>query len=132
MEKTFIAPKDIYNPTWQFTHAIKVTGGSLLFVSGVVGITPDGQLPKGDIVRQSEIAYENLRKILAAAGGTLADIVKVNIYVGDDYAKQRDALRDMRARFFTGDYPVSTLVQVAGFANPDYLFEIEAIAAIDR
>jgi enamine deaminase RidA (YjgF/YER057c/UK114 family) len=42
----------------------------------------------------------------------------------------RDDLREVRARYFTHDFPVSTLVQVAGFAGPDYRFEIEAIAAV--
>lgn len=127
--KEFIAPGSIYAPTWDFSQAIKVTGGSLLFVSGIMGFRPDGTIP-ATIVEQAEVAFDNLREVLHAAGGTMADIVKVNVFVGDDYAEHRDGLRDVRRRFFTADFPVSTLVQVAGFANDAYLFEVEAIAAL--
>lgn len=129
MQKTFITPKDMYTPTWQFNQAIKVSGGSLLFVSGLLGYTPDGVMAEG-IVEQSRVAFENLERVLAAAGGSVSDVVKVNIYVGEDFQRHKDELREVRARFFTGDYPVSTLVQVAGFAGPDYLFEVEAIAVL--
>jgi enamine deaminase RidA (YjgF/YER057c/UK114 family) len=130
MNKQHITPADLYPPTGAYTPAIKVTGGSILFVSGIVGIEQDGTVARGDIVRQAENAYRNLETVLRAAGGTTSDIVKVNIYIGEDFQVHRDALRAVRARFFSDRYPVSTLVQVAGFANPDYLFEIEAIAAL--
>lgn len=129
MQKTFITPTDMYAPTWQFNQAIKVSGGSLLFVSGLLGYRPDGVMAEG-IVEQSKVAFENLERVLAAAGGSLSDVVKVNIYVGEDFQTHKDELREARARFFTGDYPVSTLVQVAGFAGADYLFEVEAIAVL--
>ena len=129
MKKEFIVPTTIYAPTWDFSQAIKVTGGNLLFVSGIMGFRLDGTIPDG-IVEQSEVAFQNLSEILREAGGSLADIVKVNVFVGEDYSSHRDELRQVRARFFTGDFPVSTLVQVAGFANPAYLFEVEAIAVL--
>lgn len=130
MQKQYIVPEKLYPATGAYTPAIKVAGGNLLFVSGIVGIEEDGTLPPGDIVRQAEAAYRNLAIVLEAAGGSMADIVKVNIYIGEDFQKHRDELRRARARFFTGEFPVSTLLQVAGFANPDYLFEIEAIAVL--
>lgn len=129
MKKQFINPTDIYAPTWSFSQAIKVTGGNLLFVSGILGFRPDGTMPEG-IAAQADGAFENLSRVLAAAGGSLADIVKVNVYVGEDYAAHRAEMREVRARYFTADFPVSTLVQVAGFADPAYLFEVEAIAVL--
>ncbi len=128
--KEFINPPNMYGATWQFNQAIRVRRGDLLFVSGIVGLAPDGSIARNDIVAQSDAAFDNLSLVLAEAGGSLADIVKVNVYVGEAYLDRRDELREVRARFFTGDYPVSTLVQVAGFANPDYLFEVEAIAVL--
>ncbi len=130
--KEFINPPNMYGATWQFNQAIRVRDGDLLFVSGIVGLSQDGSIAQGDIVAQSEAAFENLSMVLAEAGGSLADIVKVNVYVGESYTGRREELRQVRARFFTGDYPVSTLMQVAGFANPDYLFEVEAIAILDQ
>lgn len=130
MRKSYLNPSAIYAPPSHFTQAIRTSGGDLVFVSGLVGFRPDGSMPDG-IVEQAEAAFENLRKVIRAAGGDVTDIVKVNIYVAQEYARDAAAVRDVRARFFTGDYPVSTLVQVAGFASPDYLFEIEAIAVVD-
>jgi len=130
VDKQVVTPTTIYAPTWQFSQAVKVTGGSLLFVSGIVGYRPDGTLP-ATMVDQAEQAYRNLAEVLRAAGGALADIVKVTVFVGDDYAAHRDEMREIRARFFDAPFPASTLIQVAGFANPDYRFEIEAVAALD-
>lgn len=129
MHKEFIEPTGIYAPTWQFSQAIKVTGGNLLFVSGIMGFRPDGTMPEG-IVAQAQSAFKNMEAVLEAAGGTMADIVKVNVYVGEDYQEHRAELREVRERFFPRDFPVSTLVQVAGFAGPEYLFEVEAIAVL--
>jgi enamine deaminase RidA (YjgF/YER057c/UK114 family) len=128
--KEFLNPSDVYQPTGQFTQAIKVTDGTLVFVSGIVGYEPDMTIAKGDIVRQAEVAYENLRRVMAAAGGSPSDIVKVTIYIGEDFTAKREALRDVRSRFFGDHAPASTLVQVAGFASHDYLFEIEAVAVL--
>ena len=121
----------MYRATWQFNQAVRIRGGDLLFVSGIVGLAPDGSIATDDIVEQSQVAFENLSMVLEEAGGSLADVIKVNVYVGESYSHRRDNLRKVRARFFTGDYPVSTLIQVAGFANPEYLFEVEAIAVLD-
>ena len=121
----------MYRATWQFNQAVRIRGGDLLFVSGIVGLAPDGSIATDDIVEQSQVAFENLSMVLEEAGGSLADVIKINVYVGESYSHRRDDLRKVRARFFTGDYPVSTLIQVAGFANPEYLFEVEAIAVLD-
>ena len=121
----------MYRATWQFNQAVRIRGGDLLFVSGIVGLAPDGSIATDDIVEQSQVAFQNLSMVLEEAGGSLADVIKVNVYVGESYSHRRDDLRKVRARFFTGDYPVSTLIQVAGFANPEYLFEVEAIAVLD-
>ncbi|BDZ64398.1 RidA family protein [Agromyces mangrovi Wang et al. 2018] len=129
MQKEIIVPQGVYPPTADFSQAIRVSGGDLLFVSGIIGYRLDGTMPTG-AVEQAEVAFDNLRRVLESAGGSMADIVKVNVYLGEDFRLMRDELREVRARFFTHDFPVSTLVQVAGFANPDYLFEIEAIAAL--
>ena len=52
------------------------------------------------------------------------------MYVGADYLEHRAELRAVRSRYFAEPFPASTLVQVAGFANPDYLIEVEAVAAL--
>jgi enamine deaminase RidA (YjgF/YER057c/UK114 family) len=128
--KEYLNPSAIYPPTGQFTQAIKVTGGTMVFVSGLVGYEPDLTIAKGDIVRQADVAFANLRRVMEAAGGSLADVVKVTIYIGEDFTQRREELREVRSRYFADHFPVSTLIQVAGFASPDYLFEIEAVAVL--
>lgn len=131
MEKRFFSAPDVYPPTWQYTPAISVRGGRTIYLSGIIGARPDGSLPAGDMVAQAELAFANLERVLAAAGATPSDVVKVNVYVGDDYAMHAGPIREIRSRYFTDRYPASTLVRVAGFANPAYLFEVEAIAVVD-
>jgi enamine deaminase RidA (YjgF/YER057c/UK114 family) len=130
VNKEFLNPSDIYPPTAKFTQAIKVTGGTLVFCSGLVGYEPDMKIAAGDVVRQAEVAYDNLRKVMAAVGGGLEDVVKVTIFIGEDFTQRRDELREVRTRFFGDHAPASTLVQVAGFASHDYLIEIEAVAVL--
>ena len=127
MRKEIVQPEGVYPPTADFSQAIRVSGGDLVFVSGIIGMRPDGTMPES-AVEQIELAFENLVRVLAAAGATAADVVKVNVFVKDDFALVRDDLRSIRRRYFTHDFPVTTPVQVAGFAGPGYLFEIEAIA----
>jgi enamine deaminase RidA (YjgF/YER057c/UK114 family) len=129
VHKQIVEPAGVYPPTADFSQAIRVSGGDLVFVSGIIGMRPDGTMP-ADTREQVELAFANLARVLDAAGATPADVVKVNVFVRDDFRLVRDDLREIRARYFTHDFPVSTLVQVAGFAGPDYRFEIEAIAAV--
>ncbi|GLU88435.1 RidA family protein [Agromyces sp. NBRC 114283] len=129
MHKQIVVPEGVYPPTADFSQGIRVSGGDLVFLSGIIGMRPDGTMP-AEPAAQIELAFENLVKVLEAAGATAADVVKVNVFVRDDFSLVRDELRAIRARYFTHDFPVSTLIQVAGFAGPDYRFEIEAIAAV--
>lgn len=129
MEKRIVRPDGVYPPTADFSQAIRVSGGDLVFVSGIIGMRPDGSMPQGTR-EQVELAFANLAKVLDASGATPADVVKVNVFVGEDFRLMREDVREIRARYFTHDFPVSTLVQVAGFASPEYRFEIEAIAAV--
>lgn len=129
MHKQVIRPEGVYPPTADFSQAIRVSGGDLVFVSGIIGMRPDGSMPS-TAREQVELAFENLAKVLDAAGASPSDVVKVNVFVGEPFVLVRDDVREVRARYFTHDFPVSTLVQVAGFASPEYRFEIEAIAAV--
>lgn len=129
LRKRVIRPEGVYPPTADFSQAIRVSGGDLVFVSGIIGMRPDGSMPS-TTREQVELAFENLAKVLDASGASMADVVKVTVFVGESFALVRDDIREIRARYFTHDFPVSTLVQVAGFASHEYRFEIEAIAAV--
>jgi len=133
MEIEHLNPDSVYEPPWKFTQAVKVrNAGTLLFLSGIVAFDQDGNIARGEIVKQAEVVYDNIRKIVEAAGGTVDSIVKMNTYIGEDWRVHRDEIRNARLNVFPNDPPASTLLQVAGFADPDYLIEIEAIAVLDE
>jgi enamine deaminase RidA (YjgF/YER057c/UK114 family) len=77
---------------------------------------------------QAKVIFAKIRDLLRAAGGELSDVVKITIYVTD--IRDRKEVWRARQEVFTGDFPASTLVQVAALAEPARKVEIEAVAHI--
>ena len=105
------------------------TWSNCLVVNGVAyvaGMTAGGS--EGDEYAQAKVIFTKIRHLLEAAGGSMADVVKVTIFVTD--ITQREKVWQARREFFTGNFPASTLVQVAALANPSLKVEIEAVAHI--
>jgi enamine deaminase RidA (YjgF/YER057c/UK114 family) len=103
------------------------TWSNCLVVAGVAylaGMTARGE----DEYVQARAIFTKIRHLVEAAGGSMADIVKVTIFVTD--IKQREKVWQARREFFTGNFPASTLVQVAALADPSLKVEIEAVAHI--
>jgi enamine deaminase RidA (YjgF/YER057c/UK114 family) len=98
------------------------------YVSGMTARSKDGGLPEGDEYQQAKIIFAKIGNLLEAAGGSIADVVKVTIFVTD--ITQRKKVWHARREVFTGDFPASTLVEVAALADPAIKVEIEAIAHI--
>ncbi len=99
--------------------------GNTLYTSGQLGLLPaTGELPQG-VEAQATQALENLQAVLAAAGMTCADVVKTTVFLADinDFA----AINAIYARYFTGEAPARSCVQVAALPK-GALFEIEAVA----
>jgi 2-iminobutanoate/2-iminopropanoate deaminase len=82
----------------------------------------------GDEYAQAKEIFGKIRHLLEAAGGNMADVVKVTIFVTD--ISQREKVWQARREFFTGNFPTSTLVQVAALADPSLKVEINAVAHI--
>jgi enamine deaminase RidA (YjgF/YER057c/UK114 family) len=120
-------PAGIAPPFSPYSHAVEVAAGARwLHISGQVGVQPDGGLAR-EPAAQMEQTWRNVLAILSAAGMGAQDLVKVTAYLTrpEDvglYREVRDALLD-------GAKPASTLIIVAGLAHPDWLVEIEAVAA---
>jgi 2-iminobutanoate/2-iminopropanoate deaminase len=112
------------------SHATEVTTGDrLIFVSGLTAKTPDGEThAPGDAGAQATRILESIRDVLAEAGGTMADIVKLTVYLCD--MGQVGAVGAARAKFFSPPYPASTMLEVSRLVSPDQLVEIEAVAAL--
>ena len=109
-----------------YSQAIKANG--MLFVSGQIPINPaSGEIEGKDIVAQSTQVFENLKAIIAEAGGDMSSIVKTTVYLQDiqDFA----AMNKVYATYFTADYPARVAVQVAALPK-GALVEIDAICAL--
>ena len=85
-------------------------------------------LPPDDFDAQVKMVMANLTKALAAGGAKIADVTKITIYICNphDVPKARGLLQT----YFAGAAPASTLCILRGLANPNFLLEIEAIAAV--
>ena len=99
-----------------------------LMVDGVAYIAGMTSREGSDIYAQSKIVFEKIRQLVESAGGTMADVVKINVYVTD--INQRDGFWKARQEYFSGDFPTATVVQVVALADPAYQIEIEAVAHI--
>jgi enamine deaminase RidA (YjgF/YER057c/UK114 family) len=131
MAKTIINPPSLARPSG-FSHGILVTGGRMLFLAGQTGTTAEGKLVAGGLVEQYEQALRNLHAVVAEAGGTMQDIVKINLFVKDrdDYLAQLKALGKVHQAFFGKYYPATALLEISRFFLDGILVEIEGIAVI--
>ena len=124
---TVITPAHIAPPASNYSHGIAVPPNARwLYVSGQVGVRPDGTMAEG-IEAQADQAWQNLIAVVEEAGMTAADLVRTNAYI--IHADQVAPLRAVRGKYLGDHEPASTLCVVAGLASPDWLFEIEAVAA---
>src|ERR1041384_7876582 len=108
-----------------YSNCVRVASGPLLFVAGQVGMDLAGNIPT-TAAAQAELALKNIETILKAEGATLADVVKVTVYVTD--MRYLDEITPARLKAFPKDGPASAIVQVAGLAFPELKVEIEAVA----
>jgi reactive intermediate/imine deaminase len=100
-----------------------------VFVSGQLPLDAQGRLVgEGDMARQTEQVFENLRAILAANGATFRDVVKIGSYLTD--MAQLAAMRDVRVRYLPEEPPASTLVGVSSLVLPAAMLEVEVVAAV--
>ena len=130
MEKQQIVSPKLRKPSGHFSQAISVRGaGKLVFISGMVANGPDESVVGvGDIEAQTRQVCENLKAAAEAAGGTLDDICRVDVYVRN--MEHFDLIHKVRREYFTGVPPASTMVEISKFTRPDYLIEINAIAVV--
>lgn len=123
-------PKNISKPFSNYAHVVTVVGAKkLVFCAGQVAADVDGTvLPPDDFKAQTKMVMKNLKNALAAGGAKLSDVTKVTIYICNphDVPKARGILHD----YFGKHPPGSTLCILRGLANPNFLLEIEAIAAV--
>jgi 2-iminobutanoate/2-iminopropanoate deaminase len=130
MPKKQITSPKIRQPSGHFSQATMVEArGRLVFISGMTSRRPDGTIAGvGDIEVQTRQVCENLKAAVEAAGGTLDDICRVDVYVRN--MEHFDQIHNVRREYFGVPAPASTMVEISKMTSPDYLIEINAIAVV--
>ena len=124
---TFLNPPTVHAPGGAYSHSAVVPAGTeLIFLSGQVGVRPDGSLPSS-ISAQADQVFANISSLLASHELDASALVKLTMFVvaGQDI----QAVRAARAKFLGAHRPASTAVFVAQLADPAWHVEVEAFAA---
>jgi enamine deaminase RidA (YjgF/YER057c/UK114 family) len=132
-------PKEIVNPSSLaqprgFNHGIVTTGGRLLFLAGQDASDAEGRIvAPGDLVAQARQVLHNLHAMVHEAGGTMQEIVKLNVYVRDRDAYLA-ALKPLGVAFreyFGGYYPAMALFEISRLFQEEALIEMEGMAVLE-
>jgi 2-iminobutanoate/2-iminopropanoate deaminase len=113
-----------------YNHCVRVTNATTtLYLAGQLARDENGKtVGVGDIRAQTEQVIKNMQTILRAEGAELSNLVKLLVFVTD--MRNFDAISEVRKRYFTGDLPTSTIVEVNHLSQPDLLIEIEGVAVL--
>lgn len=119
-------PKQVFPNELPYPFSAAVRSGNLLFVSGQVGVR-DGKAV-GGIEEQTRVTLDNMRDVLAQAGATLADVVKVTVFLTDMALWPK--MNAVYAEYFPNDPPARSALGMNGLALPELLVEIECVAEV--
>lgn len=125
-KQRFISDKVAEYPPGHWSNTIRV--GNQIWLSGFTARANDLKTIQGvgDAYEQGKVIFTKIKNCLEAAGASMADVTTMTIYVTD--MADNKGVWKARQEFFTGDFPCSTLVQVAALAQPEILLEITAQA----
>ena len=127
MEKTIIHSPDAPAAIGTYSQAVRV--GDSVYLSGQIGLDPSSMLLVEGIDAQIERVLENLKAVAEAAGASLSEVMKVNVYLTDLAHFAR--LNEIMPRYFTEPYPARAVVGVAALPR-GALVELDAIIAVSR
>jgi 2-iminobutanoate/2-iminopropanoate deaminase len=114
-------------PISHYTDAVRA--GDLLFLSGIVPVDAEGRLVgDDDVVEQARQVFRNMGDVLAAAGASFADVVKMTVFQTD--VDDRPLINPVRQEAFGETRPASTLVEISRLAIPGARIEVEAVAVL--
>lgn len=121
-----IAPEGVHEARG-YTHVVRAKGDRTVYISGQVGVAPDGTTLEG-LEAQAKQAFANLAGCLKAAGAKPRDVAKITIYIVGYTPEKRAPLLEARTALWPKDPPASTLIGVQALAWPELQIEVEAIA----
>ena len=133
LQRTTLNPPGAPKPLGAYSHAIKVSAGSLLYIAGQVGVDADGKLAGPDVGAQTQQVFQNIGRVLAGAGATFHNVVEFTTYLVGRSSIQ--PFIDARTELFPGlypegDYPPNTLLVISGLVQEEFLVEIKTVAAL--
>jgi len=119
-------PERLHKPL-NYYHSVEVDAGcKTIYLAGQTAVKSDGTTPSG-IKAQAEIVFENLQTVLSESGYKLEDVVFMKSFLVN--RADRDGYQEVRARIWGEIKPASTFLIVSGLAKPEYLLEVECVAA---
>jgi 2-iminobutanoate/2-iminopropanoate deaminase len=129
MAKTTMNPEGLPVPRGSYSLVTIAQPGRMVFIAGQTSSDPQGNIVGvGDARAQTRYIIEKIKKAVEAAGGTLNDVVAMNIFT-TDVRNHRD-INETRREVLGSNFPTSTMVQVVALARPELLLEVNAIAVI--
>ena len=132
MERKNINIYDALYKKKQYTWSDAVKKGKIIALSGLVATNENHRtLHPGDLKGQMRVIFEQMKKILEMAGGSLDDVIKTVDYITPQAVPEYPETADIRREYFKGNYPAATGIIVNGLLHKDWLIEVEALAVLD-
>jgi 2-iminobutanoate/2-iminopropanoate deaminase len=123
----YITPPGIRAPFARYSYGVEIPAGSRILVcSGQLGISPEDRVPE-TVEEQTHLCFHNIGAVLEHAGLSFKDIVRINAFVVS--REQLKGYMSVRDLYVTDPAPASTLMIVSGFSRPEFLVEVEVMAA---
>jgi len=130
MSTQHVNPAGVGAPS-NYTHVVASSGGSIVFISGQIGMDAAGHIAGDTLEAQGTQVFENLKVCLASVGATFENVLKLTTYIVNYKPEDRAIIGGLRSKYLpSSNPPASTLVGVQALAVPGLLVEIEAVAAI--
>ena len=129
MGKTTLNPEGLPVPRGSYSLVAIAQPGRMVFIAGQTASDPQGNVVGvADVRAQTRYVIEKIQRAIEAAGGTMNDLVSMNVFT-TDVRYHRD-INEVRRELLGSNFPTSTMVQVVALARPELLLEINAIAII--
>ncbi|MEE9275428.1 MAG: RidA family protein [bacterium] len=129
MKRTTLKPEGVAPPGGNYSHGVIVEAGRTLYVAGQVPLDLEGKVvAPGDAGGQTRQALENMKRVIEAAGGRMADVAKTTVFV--TRLEDRGAIGEARKEFFPSEPPANTFLVISSLARPEFLVEIEAVVPL--
>lgn len=132
LNKIALTPETVSAPVGPYSHSYAIDSGTtrMIYVAGQCGTLADGSIAgDNDMFAQTHQMLLNIESILRANGASFADVIKTTTYLTD--MERRSEVSLARKPFLPTPAPPSTLIEVSRLIDPDYLIEMEVVAAIE-